>query len=585
MIKSTFLIALLLCGINCSDAYSRANNVKEIKSISNRQIQKQFSTGADSISVITESFFNAVKSNDPEGAISEFNRYTEFDSPETDSVFIDIFNKSGNYIGYYMSGKMYFGDKNSVQYSFSICFKKITCEIHISLRKRGDKWFVNNYYIDYDRNLFQKIVNNDTSEMFSYNYNIGSNNRVKNYSAAEIIWRMKDNPDIVDHKLDIEQSVKCKDKQYFVVRKDNSAGKLYSLDRDNNTNCLLDNDRFRDIEKGAKSELRIATYAEKGIHYSWGVKELANVDNRLYLTYSTGKPSYRLLQYNSDGIIKPVDGITSVQIIKPWGDNLVMEGVSDEGKEGLFLLNAHGNIVNRLEYKINFPALYNIAVIDTMAQVFSENTIYQLYKKDLMRRFNFPDSLNIYHFVDIKNGVLIETRRLKNGRLTQNSVGDYFIQESLTNIIDSRNLPEYMHGINPANIKSINGTAYFYLKSDNGERQVIYYRSAEEYGNITDKFNKYGVRIDDILTEINESLLIRKLIEYDGKTYSILQLYDIKRGVIKNVEVKGVPVGVNVYSDSFIYNGYVYFIGSYGLHKDCLLRYNGVDDPEMIEIK
>jgi hypothetical protein len=292
------------------------------------------------------------------------------------------------------------------------------------------------------------------------------------------------------------------------------------------------------------------------------------------------------LQYSPSGNIKPIDGVTSVQSIKPWGDNLVMEGVSDNGTEGLFLLDSNGAFKNRFEYEIDFPALYDIAVIDTMVQMFTEKIVYQLYKKELLRRFKFPDTLRIIHTVNIDKGLFIETQRvkLKNGRQVQNAIRDYFIQESLTTIIDCRNLPVYMRGVNPVNINSVNGTIYFNLESDNGKKQTLYYKNFEEYGNITDKFNKHNLDTKDVLTDINGNLLIKREISHDSKSYNILQLYDIKNDVIKNVGIEGSPVGVNIYSGSFLYNGYVYFIGSYGTFRNCLLRYNGVDDPEKIEV-
>lgn len=550
------------------------------------QNKKSVPVGADSISVITASFFNALENNNPEKAISEFNKYTEFKTPETDSEFIDVFNKSGDYVGYYMSGKMYFGDKNSVEYNFSMCFKKMICEIDMSLIRRDGKWFVNNYYIKYDYDLLQKINNNDAPAVYNYNNSVNGNSSVEAYCAAEIIWHLKDNPEIKDNNLDLEQSALCNKKQYFSMKVDGSASQLWSIDKNSKVKHLLGQKIYSGIEKKAKSELKIAKYAEQGAYYSRGVKELVSMHNRLYFTYNTGEASNRLLQYSPSGNIKPIDGVTSVQSIKPWGDNLVMEGVSDNGIEGLFLLDSNGVFKNRLEYEIEFPAQYDIAVIDTMAQVFTEKIVYQLYKKELLRRFKFPDTLRIIHTVNIDKGLFIETQRvkLKNGRQVQNAIRDYFIQESLTTIIDCRNLPVYMRGVNPVNINSVNGTIYFNLESDNGKKQTLYYKNFEEYGNITDKFNKHNLDTKDVLTDINGNLLIKREISHDSKSYNILQLYDIKNDVIKNVGIEGSPVGVNIYSGSFLYNGYVYFIGSYGTFRNCLLRYNGVDDPEKIEV-
>jgi len=391
----------------------------------------------------------------------------------------------------------------------------------------------------------------------------------------------------IDYHVKIKAVTECNGKLYLILPDTHYNNELWEFDGDTSLTKLIDFSVFDAMEAQAKSELKFETGNEFGNSVR-GINSLAVVNNKLYFTFSNGRASRRLFQYSATQGPLVIDGVTNVKRITTWENfGLVFIAIDDNDVEGLFtldengkpklLLESHSLFPNFIQDGIPYGYARSLPVIDSNLFIISNRCPYVVKQNGEYNSWKFPERFNVKNWAKIENGVFI----------VDNLYGIFItIENDCKKLKSASTLPEFMQVYKiDDDIKSIDNTVYFNAKSKSLEPKVLYYRNENVFGDLTEKFENNDIKVKDLVTSIRGNLIIGKTLTIDGYYLTLLQSYNIENDELKDITFRGKPMEINKIWAVFHHKGYLYFVGNNTEYKNCLWRYDGINDPELIEFK
>jgi len=394
--------------------------------------------------------------------------------------------------------------------------------------------------------------------------------------------------DRIDYGIMINKVVEFRGKLYLILHSSTLfCNELWEFDGDTTFKKLIDYSDFEAMEAQGKSELKFDTGNEYGNSVR-GISSLAVANNKLYLSFSNGRISNRLFRYSFTQGPLVIDGVTKVFHLTAWDNfGLVYSAMADNDAEGLFTVDENGNAklltecntfyLNFIRDGVPYGRSHSLPVIDSSLCIISNGCPYILKQNGEYISWKLPEIFRVERWAKLENGVFI----------VDNLYGTFLrIEDDCKTIKDASALPEYMHVYKiDDDIKSIDNTVYFNAKSASLESKVLYYKNERVFGDVTESFNDNGIKVKELITSFQENLIMGKLLEIEGHYITALQSYNPKTNELKDITFSNEPMEIDRNSVAFQHNGYLYFVGNSTEKENCLWRYDGINDPELIEFK
>ncbi len=386
----------------------------------------------------------------------------------------------------------------------------------------------------------------------------------------------------IDHSLLIKKVVELNGKLYLIIEGNTQSNQLWEFDGDTTFNKLIGYSDFEDMEAQGKSGLKF----EVGYEYAnklRGVSSLAVSNNKLYFSFSYGRASDRLFQYSFTQGPLVIDGVTNVNCLTACDSfGIVYGAIADNDVEGLFTIDESENAKLLIEWNTFYPNYIQdgipysgtLPIINNNLYITSNGCPFVLMPNEETIRWKCPERFRVETWAQIEDGLFF----------VDNLVGTFFrFENDCEAIKDASSLPEYMRVYKIDDIKSIDNTVYFNAKTPPpSESKVLYYKNENAFGDLTETFKQNDIKVKDLITSFRGNLIIGKRLDIKNYYYSIaiLQSYNRATNELKDITYLGEPMEINHNSVAFQYNEHLYFVGSNTEHKNCLWRYDGINDPE-----
>ena len=392
-----------------------------------------------------------------------------------------------------------------------------------------------------------------------------------------------------DYGVRINKIVEFKGKLYLILNGSNYCNELWEFDGDTSLNKLIDYSHFEEMEAQGKSELKYDTGNEWGNSVR-GINSLAVANNKLYFSFTNGHISNRLFQYSLTKGPLIIDGVTNVKHITAWENfGLIYSAIDDNNLQGIYTVDENNNAILLTECNTFYPYFIQdgipygrcntLPVINNKICITSNGCPTVIKQDGVYISWNFPEKFRINRWAKIENGVFI----------VDNLYGTFLrIENDCKKIKNAFSLPEYMHVYKiDENIKSIDNTVYFNAKlvPPSSESKVLYYKNEKEFGDVTEIFKNNDIKVKDLITSFQGNLIIGKSIKIEGIYRTVLQKYNPETNKLIDITFLGNPMEINKNSVAFKYKEYLYFVGNNNEKKNCLWRYDGINDPKLIEFK
>jgi hypothetical protein len=401
------------------------------------------------------------------------------------------------------------------------------------------------------------------------------------------------NNERTDYGVFIKKAVEFKGDMYLIIDGRRYFNQLWRFDGDTTFKKLIDHTESEAMEAQAKSELKFDIGDEYGNRVR-GVSSFAIAKDKLYLSYSNGRISNRLYEYDQKQGPIVVDGVTKVYSITTWNNQwLIYTATNDNDVSGLYTVDSNKKPKLILECNTGYPNFrqdgtpygysHCMPVIDSIACITSGGFPYIVQPDGKAMSWNFPEKMRITGWAQIEEGVfMVENINRTFLRIEK----DYRVIE------DPSKLPEYMHAVEiKDDFKSINNTVYFSARTvSQSDTKVLYYKNKQEFGDVTEEFNRNDIKVEDLITEFQGNLIVGKKVVIKKESSStkwlyILKSYNPKTKEFKDITSNGKPMEINKNCSTFRYKGYLYFIGNNAENKNCIWRYDGMNEPEIIDFK
>ncbi|QBG48896.1 hypothetical protein EGM51_16360 [Verrucomicrobia bacterium S94] len=393
--------------------------------------------------------------------------------------------------------------------------------------------------------------------------------------------------DRIDYGIQINDVVELNGKLYLILNGSTYCNELWEFDGDNSLNKLIGVSDFEAMEAQGQSELKFDTGDEYGNHVR-GISSLAVADNKLYFSFSNGRISNRLFQYSFTEGPLVIDGVTKVNHLTTWENyGLVFSAVADNNVEGLFAADENGSLKFLVECNPFYPNFirdgipygraHTLPVIDGNLCITVHGCPYILKQNGGYKSWDFPERFRVGRWAKIENGVF----------LVENLYGTFLrIENDCRTIKNEQSLPEYMQVYKISDdLKSIGNTVYFNAKSKSFESKVLYYKNENVFGDVTEAFAENDIEVRDLVASFQGNLIIGKFLKIKGMIRSVLQRFNPETQELEDITFLDKPMEINRNNVTFKYKAHLYFVGSNTEYKNCLWRYDGKNDPELIEFK
>ncbi len=401
----------------------------------------------------------------------------------------------------------------------------------------------------------------------------------------------------IDHNLMVREVVELNGKLYFIMEGNTQSNELWEFDGDTSPKKLIGYSDFEEMEAQGKSALKFETGNEYGNQVR-GVNSLAVSNNKLYFSFSYGQASNRLFQYSFTQGPLVVDGVTNVKRLTAWDSfGIVYGAIADNNVEGLFTVDESENAKLLIACNTSFPNYIQdgipysgtLPIMNNNLYITSNGCPFVLMPNGDTTSWNCPERFRVKAWTQIEDVLFF----------VDDLVGTFFrIEDDGKTIKDASSLPEYMNVSKiddnlkyniRNNLKSIDNTVYFNAKTapPSEESKVLYYKNENVFGDLTEAFKQNEIKVKDLVTSFRGNLIIGKWLEVEDYYYSmaILQSYNLATNELKDITYLGEPMEIRLSSVAFQYKEHLYFVGSNTKHKNCLWRYDGVKDPELIEFE